>query len=691
MKKFGKAVSILVVLAMTMTVALLAACGDPKPDPKPDVGGVARITVKTDDAKTVYEIGETFSAEGVVVTAFMDDGEQKTVSVADCTVSSPDMTQAGKKSVTVTYGGKSANYMITVNAPKAHECVQKCPVCEGCLDPDCTEQVCETKCGENPMYKTYWLEAEDERVEKVGGARGGLGVTAVKDDPGASGEIKERNKDIVYVSNYNANAGASINYTVYSPKATAATLYASVCKRLQSAIFTQGVGLIVNDDMLERPTVVPSTGVNTDTWVDFVEVNLGCISLVKGNNFIKLTNVSSDFGYNFDKIVLKTDAQIGWSENEPIPEEVDKNLYDETIDSVGDKTFELGETKTLRLRMKDKGTVKLSMNAAAAEGFTEEQLKAAVTVKLDGEEIEVHLTEPFKGVGEENYVKIAFGEETQGYNDLESGIRKIEITLAEGAQVTLENKLGVNAVAYRKYYVYGELRLNTDSVKKEYKLGEELDLTGLTVKAVTRGGEEVDVDLADCKITAPDMSALGMKRVVVTAQNASAEFIIDVKPNENVVIFEGEDERTVFTSGTLGALNRAVKEPGSLVTYVGNFNANVGASITWNLVSSEECDVTLYVSVCKRSSAHKFTDIVEVTVGGEKQEFETEIPGLEAGEGDWVTFVTVKLGTVHLTKGKNVVTFTVISSDAGAGYNFDNMQLGVPEGTVVDWYTDPQA
>ena len=121
MKKFGKAVSILVVLAMTVTVAPLAACGDPKPDPKPDVGGVSRITVKTDDAKTVYEIGETFSAEGVVVTAFMDDGEQKTVSVADCTVSSPDMSQAGKKSVTVTYGGQSANYMITVNATKTHE------------------------------------------------------------------------------------------------------------------------------------------------------------------------------------------------------------------------------------------------------------------------------------------------------------------------------------------------------------------------------------------------------------------------------------------------------------------------------------------------------------------------------------------------------------------------------------------
>ena len=95
---------------------------------------------------------------------------------------------------------------------------------------------------------------------------------------------------------------------------TTGTLFVSVCKRVISSIFTQGVVVMVNGEMLERNSYVPSTGIGTDTWADFIDVNLGCMTLLAGNNNIQLMNISSDFGYNFDNIKIKTDATLGWTE-----------------------------------------------------------------------------------------------------------------------------------------------------------------------------------------------------------------------------------------------------------------------------------------------------------------------------------------------------------------------------------------
>ena len=76
------------------------------------------ISLDTSDAPTTFNVGDTFSYEGLSVTAYYDDGTDDIVTPTS--VSTPSMSSAGQKTVTVSYteGGvtKSATYTITVNA-----------------------------------------------------------------------------------------------------------------------------------------------------------------------------------------------------------------------------------------------------------------------------------------------------------------------------------------------------------------------------------------------------------------------------------------------------------------------------------------------------------------------------------------------------------------------------------------------
>lgn len=76
------------------------------------------ISLDTSDAPTTFNVGDTFSYEGLSVTAYYDDGTDDIVTPTS--VSTPDLSSAGQKTVTVSYteGGvtKTADYTITVNA-----------------------------------------------------------------------------------------------------------------------------------------------------------------------------------------------------------------------------------------------------------------------------------------------------------------------------------------------------------------------------------------------------------------------------------------------------------------------------------------------------------------------------------------------------------------------------------------------
>ncbi len=76
---------------------------------------VSSISIQSKPSKTVYTIGEKFDASGLSVKVTMSDGTTKTIT-SGFTLSNPDMTVAGTKTVTVTYSGKTASFTITVKA-----------------------------------------------------------------------------------------------------------------------------------------------------------------------------------------------------------------------------------------------------------------------------------------------------------------------------------------------------------------------------------------------------------------------------------------------------------------------------------------------------------------------------------------------------------------------------------------------
>ena len=65
--------------------------------------------------KTEFTVGDTFSAEGLIVTAHYSGGyEDEVIALNDVTITGYNMNEAGTQIVTVTYEGKTATYQITV-------------------------------------------------------------------------------------------------------------------------------------------------------------------------------------------------------------------------------------------------------------------------------------------------------------------------------------------------------------------------------------------------------------------------------------------------------------------------------------------------------------------------------------------------------------------------------------------------
>ena len=74
---------------------------------------VSSISIATKPTKTEYYVGDTFNSSGLSVKITMSDGTTKTLT-SGFTVSKPNMSTAGTKTVTITYSEKKASFTIKV-------------------------------------------------------------------------------------------------------------------------------------------------------------------------------------------------------------------------------------------------------------------------------------------------------------------------------------------------------------------------------------------------------------------------------------------------------------------------------------------------------------------------------------------------------------------------------------------------
>lgn len=723
-KAVTRVVSVFVAVMMCVMLAVLSACADPV---------ITSISLDTSAVTTTFSEGDAFTYDGLKVIGHLDNDTTQDIPLEECTVSTPDTSAVGQKEVTVTYQEFSAKYTIEV----IHKCTQQCPVCGKCMDMECEDPVCAEKCGDASSYKTYTLQAEDYNVSLRAGARGELTTFRVIDDAGVTDEIKERNSDVVYIGNFNASAGATIEYNVWAEKDATATLLVSVCKRLSSAIFTQGVAVMVNNEMLERDTFVPSTGTGTDTWADFIDVNLGCIQLKSGMNNIQFMNISADFGYNFDNIKIKTDAKIGWSDKaeDAILEDADTSAYDAVITMAYSKDFVLAEIMTDEMQtygknfpaytdhmggaaeagedgrcfdgtklsgqslefnfyMISKGTIYINTYMAAPEGYTIDDLMANVEFYLDGtqlakDDIFINGKKGFKGRADSGvsnpFVRVRLGIDGSEYVDLAAG----EHTLT--FKYTGDNAPDMDVIAIRpwtlgQYYTYTSLSVDASAAKTEYIMGEEFSSEGIVITATTRTGNQVTISAEDCDISTPDLSTMGAKTVLVKYEKVSASYTVNVKMDMGDLvqnIFEAEDTAHVTYGAGHMSTDGSEATPAPSGNKVGTLNANVGATLTFRIDGGEDGAIaTLFASVCKRGSVLKFTDTMKITLNGTEISSEAVIPAFSASE--WTEFEMIQLAQIELEPGENVIVFEVINGDVNAGFDFDSLMLASEE--TLGWF-----
>ena len=76
---------------------------------------LSSITINTDNVQKDFTVGDEFNYTGLVVTAHYSD--DSTMNVVPTSVSTPDMSTTGTKTVTVTYHEETATYQISVNDP----------------------------------------------------------------------------------------------------------------------------------------------------------------------------------------------------------------------------------------------------------------------------------------------------------------------------------------------------------------------------------------------------------------------------------------------------------------------------------------------------------------------------------------------------------------------------------------------
>lgn len=103
----------ILIFAISAACLLICACGH-NDEPNGEEKEVSSISLDTTNATLAFDVGDGFSCDGVLVNVLYADNSVIPMFAIDCTVSSPDMSQKGVKSVSVSYKEKSAEYQITV-------------------------------------------------------------------------------------------------------------------------------------------------------------------------------------------------------------------------------------------------------------------------------------------------------------------------------------------------------------------------------------------------------------------------------------------------------------------------------------------------------------------------------------------------------------------------------------------------
>ena len=90
------------------------------------------------------------------------------------------------------------------------------------------------------------------------------------------------------------------------------------------------------------------------------------------------------------------------------------------------------------------------------------------------------------------------------------------------------------------------ITVKTAPEKTEYKIGEELDLSGIVIEAAYDDGTKKEIDIKDCTVTGFDNTKAGTQKVTVTYEDQTVTFEVTVSTKAVSDIFDDVDSEDWF-------------------------------------------------------------------------------------------------------------------------------------------------
>lgn len=259
------------------------------------------------------------------------------------------------------------------------------------------------------------------------------------------------------------------------------------------------------------------------------------------------------------------------------------------------------------------------------------------------------------------------------------------------------------------------ITLDTANVCMTFDVNERFTSQGLVVTAHFNDDSTKDVT-SQSKVSSPNMSEAGTKEVEVTYLELKASYTITVNAvcthkcpecgycmdftstaeccavkcgdnRKESYTFQAENSRVVTTSGTLGGVttfeNKEDSSTGEPVSGRGNFSANTGASLTFNIYSPADTTVTMLARISRGvNGVTVFTDValpIITAPDGEVQILDRSTKVERTNSGAWFDFQEVNIGCIQLKEGVNAVRL----APTGTAYNFDYLAFLSDE--VLTW------
>lgn len=135
--------------------------------------------------------------------------------------------------------------------------------------------------------------------------------------------------------------------------------------------------------------------------------------------------------------------------------------------------------------------------------------------------------------------------------------------------------------------------------------------------------------------------------------------------------FEAEDGELI--GGKKG--NLKVSSSANGVTYVGELNQNLGATLKYNFTVSEDTIASLVITLNKRVAETIFDELIYVYINNNKISPKAIVHSNGQEKETWEVFSDVCLGCINLQKGNNEIVFRVMKDDQVSGYNIDKIKL----------------